>query len=131
MCNLFTRWEVVFDHIQKNCFSSFRLFAQKSNVAIGKIVVKECNHLLVLWIRQDRKLKEIWANYLEAHWNKQSSQVNCTSISFQKCNHNRHISVLGNRSSLHLQHCQGHNAWLYQKHVQTDNVKSQILDVLL
>jgi len=44
---------IVWPHLENklNCFCSFRLFVQKSNVVIGKIVVKECNHLLVLWIR--------------------------------------------------------------------------------
>jgi len=54
----------IWPHLENwlNYFCSFRLFTQKSNVAIRGIVIKKCNHPLVLWIRQGGELKEIWVN---------------------------------------------------------------------
>ena len=50
----------IWPHLENwlNWFYSFKLFAQKSNVAIKKIAVKKYNHLLISWIRQGRELKK-------------------------------------------------------------------------
>ena len=43
-----------------NCFCSIWFFVQESNSAIGGIVIKECNHPLILRVWQSRELKKIW-----------------------------------------------------------------------
>ena len=63
VCNIFTRWEVVFDHIWKiDLIASIDLDFLCRKAILEEVVIKEYNHLLVLWIEQDEELKEIWVN---------------------------------------------------------------------
>jgi len=54
--------------------------------------------------------EDLSGSILKAYWSEQSSQENCINIFFQEYNCNRYVSILENKSSLHLQHCQEHNA---------------------